>query len=73
VGGTGDKYDLKIVRDDASGEAVFDHHGVSLSAGESEEIDYGGWDGKPGEGVSVAQDDNGDGTWDETGDLSDES
>jgi hypothetical protein len=71
-GGTGDTYDLKVVRDDETGDHVFESDDLELAPGEADIIEAGEWDGQDGHSMPVGNDTDGDGDAETTVEEADE-
>jgi hypothetical protein len=71
-GGQGDKYNLKVVRDDETGDHTFETHGLELAPGEADIVDAAKWDGQDGHTMPVGDDKNGDGQPEATVEEADE-
>ncbi len=69
--GAPDTYDVKVVRDSASGEEDFSNNDISIDPGETENYDFAAWAGQ-GSAMSVGDDMNSDGSIDTTVDEADE-
>jgi hypothetical protein len=70
-GGAQDNYDVKVVRDSASGEEDFSNNDISIDPGETENYDFAAWEGQ-GSAMSVGEDMNSDGSIDSTVEEADE-